>query len=91
MSVHEGKRIEEMTITERMRNNLRPGGTAPIVGLHLNNRFFNKEFIDQCIDELDRVALRAQLGEMPNPLEKLAYTLLCDSAYIEHKNSVDLG
>lgn len=82
---------KELSVIERMRNNLRPRGTAPVVGLQLNNRFFNKEFIDQCVDELEKVALRAQLGEMPNPLEKLAYTLLCDSAYIEQKNSVDLG
>lgn len=85
----EQKKVSEMTVIERMRNALQPGGTAPVVGLHLNNRFFNKDFVDQCIDELERVAVRAQLGEMPNPLERLAYTLLCDSAYI--KNSVDLG
>lgn len=85
------KKSGEMGIVELMRVRLQPGGTAPVVGLHLNNRFFNKEFIDQCIDELERVANRAMVGEMPNPLEKLAYTLLCDSAYIEQKNSVDLG
>lgn len=78
-------------IIQQMRNNLQPGGTAPIVGLYLHNRFFNKEFIDQCIDELEKVALRAQLGELPNPLEKLAYTLLADSAGVPTKNSVDLG
>jgi len=90
--VSEGyKKSSEMGIVELMRERLQPSGTAPIVGLHLNNRFFNKEFIDQCIDELEKVALRAQLADMPNPLEKLAYTLLCDSAYIEQKNSVDLG
>ncbi len=80
-----------MGIIEIMRERLQPGGTAPVVGLHLNNRFFNEDFIVQCIDELEKMAIRAQLGEMPNPLEKLAYTLLCDSAYIEQKNSVDLG
>lgn len=92
MSEFEGlKPVSEMTLIERMRNNLQPRGTAPVVGLQLNNRFFNKDFIDQCIDELEKVTNRAMVGELPNPLEKLAYTLLCDSAYIEQKNSIDMG
>ena len=83
MSESEGKKISEMTIIERMRNNLRPGGTAPVVGLHLNERFFNVEFIEQCIRELEMMPARSAVGEPPNALEKLAYTLLCDSAYIK--------
>lgn len=77
------KSIDEMTITERLRNNLRPGGSAPVVGLHLNERFFDVGFINSCIDELDRMTARAAVGDVPSNLEKLAYTLLMDSAYID--------
>ena len=85
MSVPENgeKRFSEMSITERMRNNLRPRGTLQVIGLHLNDRFFDAGFINQCIDELDRMTARAAVGDVPSNLEKLAYTLLMDSAYID--------
>lgn len=83
MSVHKGPKLSEMTIPDRMRAVLQPKGTAPVVGLHLNDRFFHKDFIDKCIDELDRMTLKAAVGDAPSNLEKLAYMLLCDSAYIE--------
>lgn len=81
------KRIDEMSITERMRHYLQPQGTAPVVGLHLSNRFFNHDFVVKCIEELERMPSRALVGEGPSNLEKLAYTLLCDSAYIEMKET----
>jgi hypothetical protein len=46
---------------------------------------FNHEFINECIDELEKMPARAALGESPTKLEQLAYQLLCDSAYIERK------
>ena len=74
----------ELTIIERLRNELVPRGTLPVVPLHLTNRFFNKEFIDQCINEVERIeTYRAALGDKPNCLERLALILLCDSAYID--------
>lgn len=79
------KKFEEMTITERMRHYLQPSGTAPVVGLHLNDRFFHVDFINKCIDELEKMPMKVALGDQPSNLEKLAYTLLCDSAYIETK------
>lgn len=79
------KKFEEMTITERMRHYLQPRGTAPVVGLHLNDRFFHVDFINKCIDELEKMPMKVALGDQPSNLEKLAYTLLCDSAYIETK------
>lgn len=85
MSVHEGKRIQDMTLIERLRNELQPKGTAPIVGLHTNRSgiWMHKEFVDKCIDELEQIELLALLGEQPSNLEKLAFQLLLDSAYID--------
>jgi hypothetical protein len=69
-------------ITDKMRSQLQPKGTADIVQLGLTDRFFQSDFINKCIDELERMPMRAALGEEPTSLEKLAYILLCDSAYI---------
>jgi hypothetical protein len=80
------KRFSELTITERMRHYMKPKGSAPIVQLHLaEHGMFNHDFISACIDELEKMTVRAALGEPPTKLEQLAYQLLCDSAYIERK------
>ena len=90
MSVHEGKRIQDMTLIERLRNNLQPRGTAPVVNLRLNGvAMFNKEFVDKCLDELERMPMRAAVGDGPTNLEKLAYQLLLDSAYIDLKQEAE--
>jgi hypothetical protein len=82
----EGPFFVEPTITDRMRMHLQPKGTAPVVGLHLNDRFFHADFIHKCIDELEKMPFRDALGQPPTDLEKLAYILLCDSAYIKTKD-----
>lgn len=81
------KRFEDMTIIERLRNNLQPKGTAPIVilrpmgiGIELH-----ADFVTKCIDELEKIELLAMVGEEPSNLERLAFMLLCDSAYIDLK------
>jgi polyphosphate kinase len=90
MSVHEGKRIQDMTLIERLRNNLQPRGTAPLVRLRINGvGMFNKEFVDLCLDELERMPMRAAVGDGPTNLEKLAYQLLLDSAYIDLKQEAE--
>lgn len=83
------KRYEDMTIIEQLRNSLQPKGTAPIVilrpmgiGIELH-----VDFVTKCIDELERMPMLAVLGEEPSNLERLAYMLLCDSAYIEPKKT----
>jgi len=76
------EKVEQPSIADRMRASFVPQGTARIVALHLNERFFDSSFIEQCIQELEKLPVRATLGEPPTALEKLAYTLLCDSAYI---------
>lgn len=84
MSEFPGKKFEEMTLIEKLRNSLRPGGTAPIVGLKTQGAgiWVHHDFVIKCIDELERMPMLAALGEEPSNLEKLAYMLLCDSAYI---------
>lgn len=78
------KHASEMTVIERLRNNLQPLGTAPVVQLRVAGYgMVNSDFINKCIDELERMPIRALVGDMPNNLEKLAYMLLCDSAYID--------
>jgi hypothetical protein len=77
----------DLNIIERMRNELRPKGTAPIVilrplGIGIE---MHADFVTKCIDELERMPMRAALGDMPTNLEKLAYQLLLDSAYIDPK------
>ena len=74
-------------IIERLRNNLQPKGTAPIVilrplGIGIE---MHAEFVSKCIDELEHIAMMAPLGGQPSNLEKLAYQLLLDSAYIDPK------
>jgi len=79
------RRWDEMSIPERMRANLKPRGTLPVVRLFLNDSFFDVGFVEKCIAEIEQIPLRAELGEEPSNLERLAYTLLCDSAYIKSK------
>lgn len=89
MSVHEGLRLSEMSITDRMRHHLAPKGTANVSRLQMDNPFVNHDFVLKCIDELERMPLRAELGQPPTALEQLAYMLLCDSAYIEPRNKTN--
>jgi hypothetical protein len=77
----------DLNIIERMRNELRPKGTAPIVilrplGIGIE---MHADFVTKCIDELERMEIRVAMGDMPTNLEKLAYQLLLDSAYIDPK------
>jgi hypothetical protein len=84
--------IENPTIIERLRNQLQPKGTAPIVQLFIAKYgFFNKDFVHECIDELDRMHLRVACGDKPTALEKLAYQVLLDSAYIDLQHEAELA
>ena len=88
MSVPENgvKAFSEMTLIEKLRNNLRPMGTAPIVLLkpiHPSGIEMHADFVSKCIDELERMPMRTAMGDAPTNLEKLAYQLLLDSAYLE--------
>ena len=81
------KRFKDMTIIERLRNNLQPQGTAPIVILRSRGIGIelHADFVTKCINELEQIELLAMVGEEPSNLERLAFMLLCDSAYIDPK------
>jgi hypothetical protein len=49
----------------------------------------NKDFVDRCLDELERMPMRAAVGDGPTHLEQLAYQLLLDSAYIDLKQEAE--
>jgi len=83
MSVFEGPKLSEMSITDRMRANLAPKGSMNVSYIHLSSNHFDYDFIMKCINELDAMQIRSELGMPPTNLEKLAFMLLCDSAYIE--------
>lgn len=73
-----------MDVIERLRNNLQPQGAAPVVRLHLASYgMFDSNFVSDCIDDLEKIVIRAELGVLPSNLEKLAYQLLLDSAHID--------
>jgi hypothetical protein len=79
-----------MTLITRLRNNLQPQGTAPLVQIRLRScAMFNKEFVDKCLDELERMPIRSAMGDGPNNLERLAYEVLMDSAYIDLKHEAE--
>lgn len=76
----------DQDIIHRMRKTLQPMGTAPIVLLrpiHSVGIEMHVDFVQKCIDELEQIPIRAALGDMPTNLEKLAFQLLLDSAYID--------
>lgn len=52
------------------------GGTAPLVSLSIGYQHFHEDFIEKCLDELDRIPIRVEVGDTPSNLEKLAYELL---------------
>jgi hypothetical protein len=75
-----------MDIIQRLRDNLQPKGTGPVVLLNVlgpGGMEMHVDFVRACIDELEKMPHRAELGQKPSNLEKLAYQLLLDSAYID--------
>ena len=84
--------MNDNEIIRRLRANLQPKGTAPIVllrPLHSSGIEMHVDFVQKCIDELERIPNRVALGDMPTNLEKLAYQLLLDSAYIDPKHEAE--
>lgn len=75
-----------MDIIQCMRDNLQPKGSAPIVILRTYGGIeMAPEFVNKCIDELERMPTRVLMGDEPSNLEKLAYQLLLDSANIDFR------
>ena len=81
--------MKDQNIIKRLRANLQPKGTAPVVLLNVlgaGGMEMHVDFVQKCIDELEKIPSRVALGDMPSNLEKLAYQLLLDSAYIDPKH-----
>ena len=79
--------MEDRELIQYLRTTLQPQGTGNTVllrplGVGIEMRV---DFVQKCIDELERIPTRVALGDMPSNLEKLAYQLLKDSAYLEPK------
>lgn len=78
---------EERTIYDvinELKSALVPQGTLPVVRLFLNSSsYFNKPYIDECIQDLEKAIFNISLGEPLTALQKLAINVLLDSAYIE--------
>lgn len=80
--------MEYQEIIQRLRDNLQPKGTAPVVLLrpiHSSGIEMHVDFVQACIDELEQMRYRIVMGDGPTNLEKLAYQLLLDSAYIDRQ------
>jgi hypothetical protein len=80
--------MHDQNIIKRLRQQLQPKGTAPIVilsplGIGIE---MHTDFVAKCIDELERMPIKVALGDQPSNLEKLAYQLLLDSAFISPKH-----
>ena len=55
------------------RNN---GGTMPLVTLSLGYQYFNADFIEKVLADVDKIPMRVALGEKITDLERLGYELL---------------
>ena len=82
-----------MTPTDQIRRNIEmycstraKGGSLDLVHLQVGNQHYSTEFINKCLDELDRMPLRAAAGDQPSNLEKLAYDLLKVGTFVEANN-----
>lgn len=77
--------MNDATIIQQMRTALVRKGSAPLVRLSFTGAgFFNETFVQQCVDEVEKVTQLAASGiEQPSPLERLAIHLLMESAGIE--------
>lgn len=74
-------------VIEDLKENLIYSNNREIVILELNNKYFNKPYILDAIECLDRKVFNVSIGmETISPLEKLAITLLLDSADIDLKD-----
>ena len=73
-------------VIDDLKNSLIHVRDSNIVVLDLNNKFFNKPYVSDVIDCLERKLSNVSVGlDDISPLEKLAITLLLDSANIDLK------
>lgn len=79
-------------LLDNLRRLLTPRGSTPHVGLQTSGVgiWLPTSFIDLCITQVEAIPLQNQLGNPPNHLEKIAFQLLCDSAYITTTKNTDV-
>ncbi len=77
------------SIIKQMRAELVPLGKADLVILRTKSAgiVMPLDFVKRCIDALERITIRAAIGEPQTNMEKLAYELLKDSAHIGEGDS----
>ena len=74
-------------IIDDLKKNLYLYKDSEVVVLELYDKFFNKSYVLEVIDCLDRKLVNVSIGlEEISPLEKLAIALLLDSANIDLKD-----
>ena len=74
-------------VIDDLKKNLICNNNMEIVVLELHNKFFNKPYVSDVIDCLERKLSNVSVGlDDISPLEKLAITLLLDSANIDLKD-----
>jgi len=78
--MYRNMKVEEDSNLSTMYKNLTPQGKSPLVRLFLYSSYYNEDFVRECIDELAR---KVQLEESLTALEKLAVSILRNSAGIE--------
>ena len=66
----------EQTLVEKLREELQPKGTAPVVKLFLFY-YAEKDFVEDCLKELDKII---SIGEDLSPLQKVAVKVLITSS-----------
>lgn len=71
-----------MKSVEELRYALKPKGTANVCRLAPYG-MYDSDFISSCIDDIEKLHLKVMLGEPVSNLEKLAISILMDSAGIE--------
>lgn len=78
------------SIITKLRSTLQPQGTAPLVRLFLSkDAYFDVEFVNACIDQVEKIHVGIVLEGEISTLEKLAIQVLLDSAYINLKGEKD--
>ena len=73
----------DVPLTDQIRLNLQLD-QYKIIPLHFNNKYFDRDFIENCIKDIEKLNISVEIGlHEPTHLERLAIIVLCDSAYID--------
>jgi hypothetical protein len=76
----------EVSLVDQLRDGLRSQRTqSGLLGIYPEHMYVEYDFIEGCLKDLDRLAMKQMLGEDPSTLEKLACMLLLNCARITKK------